>query len=522
MDFIDINQMRAEESSNNADSDGYPLYNVATSYVVGDYVESDEKIYYSLKDGNVGNDPHEDAINWQTVSSTIRTSIYDVYPQTFAKKTGGTLTYSFTLATPIDTVFIGNIYGDTVTVTVGGNTYTKNTNDGSISVTSVWDVDGLDGVDDFFIDLGSMQSGTLTVSVTQRTGDTWGGFGFINYGVSTSLGCTLMQTKYNVRSGVELTGQIADLERVRSSGWQEMILQIFIPDSQQNTRDTKDIMEQLARYRGVPILIIGDDNKGQREELTFYGVYSDISASLTEWNRYSITLRSLSYKAFTPPTEIEKKKEEVEPDILSELLYCGNDTGVGKVELKNSEINGYYENLTIGFSLNETAVDNMTLKLNNFPEIAIYKDGVAVTKNDMEKGKGYVVVYEPKTATRPIPIFSLCMWGTEPIPIRCYDGVPPDTEFTDKGGCIIFDKNNPCAKYHYDGTTVKECKNGLCVKNGVPVAGDFDACDYIIDSSDKYCTHYYLDGGTVKRCFRTFCNKNGVPTVSDFDIANTL
>jgi len=461
--LVEVHNMRAEEVSNNADTDPEPAWVAGTKYQLLDEVLFNDLIYVSTKKDNLGKQPDTSPLFWTATRGINYSNVYDVYPDTFTIKNGANLVLSYNVA-GIDTIFLGNIHGGTVTVTAGA-TFSKAITNTTVSPLTVWGLKGYEEIADFYIELASY-TGTVTVTITPAPSDNIAGLGFINYGVRASVGCTLIDSiKYNVRSGVSMTGNITSLARLRASSWSEMILPIRIP----MIADTLPIVSLLSKYRGVPILIIGDD-LGVREETIFYGVYTDIEASLTEFNQYSITLRSLRYNAFIPPTDIEESQAK--------------SAKANKADKKTDTKPRVYADDGVP-TCAEFEPETMLIFNSDSPRDAYYCDGTNT----------FLITPRVDHMTT-IPVLA---------------------DFTDgTGRDIVF---SGCDYYRNNGGVVTKCEPKVTAKAGVPLASDFaNGANFILNSSSP-CDMYYITGATVKKCEPPIAKVTsyvGVPPLSLF------
>jgi len=489
--FIDVKDMKADETANNSDANTEPTWSNATEYDIGEYVQFNGFIWYSADTRNQGNQPDTSPLEWQIVRGLNRDSVYDVYPDTFTFKTGGDLVLKHNV-TNVDTIFLGNIHGNQVTVNAGGTDYVKTIDSTSISPLTVWGLNGLKEIADFYIEV-PMFSGTITITISKATSTNNAGLGFLNYGIRENMGCTLLDAiQYNVKTGVDMTSFNIDFYRGRSKGYTEMILPIKIRDGKR----TKDIISLLAKYAGTPILVIGDD-LGVRAETIFHGVYTHLEAKITEWNHYSLTLRSLSYDAFVPPTDIEiglaksaKAKEEANNptptiDIFAGVPSCADFGNKAQIIFDETQPrNSYYCDGT-NTNLITPSVDHLT----TVPTVADFTDGV-----------GRDVIFNGCTYyTLQGGVVTKCESAPK---VTSKNGVPSVADF--QGGSVdfIFNRNVPCDLYYLVGSTVTKCETAPAITayTGVPPASAFNGgVDFIFDRSSP-CDVYYITGGVVTKC----------------------
>ena len=299
--IVDVHEMAGEEKSNNIQADPQPTWNNATSYVYGDEVVYGDYIWYSINRENTGNQPDTSPLYWVVKGNINKKKIYDKFPNSLAVNVGADIVLKYDVS-GVDAIYVGNVHGDSVTIQAGA-TYTKNIPLKSHSAIDAWGVRAYDQISDFYVALPSLYTGTITITIKKSTKDNESAIGFLNYGNLVNAGCTLIDSiKYNIRGGTGVDWQKIDLSVFKANSYQEIRLPIHI-----NERDVKtvDVIQILSDYRGLPVLIIGDD-LGVREETIFFGIYTDIEATIRERNDYEIVLRSLSYKAFVAPTKAEQ------------------------------------------------------------------------------------------------------------------------------------------------------------------------------------------------------------------------
>jgi len=507
--IIDIHDFRGEETSNSATADTVANWSSTTVYSYGDEAVQGDYVYYSATDRNLNITPSTDALRWVVKRGVNKFNMYDVYPDTYTQHTGGNLTLEYSV-TNVDTIFLGNIHGAKVTVTAGA-TYVKNIDTTSISPLQVWGVNALKEMDDYYLEVPPF-TGTLRIVIDKAPSDNNSSLGFINYGERVSLGCTLIDAiKYNVRSGVNVSSKGVNQDRIRSQSYEEMVLPIRIDKGV----DTKNILKTLAKYRGIPLLVIGDD-LGIRIETIFHGVYTDIEASIAEWNKYDLTLRSLSYSAFVQPTKLEEIKDETtfanEQDLdLDPLTYPvekGLLGGVPQLSEFNPQTRLIYDEADpCSIYYKDTSVTpNVVKKCGQETEDKAAAGSTAQAKNGVpilsDFDNGALAIFNPndcKMYYNNGGIVTAC----EPK-VTAMNGVPPSSAF-DTGTDIIFNVNDPCRPYYKESGTVKQCPAPSVVSwgayTGTPPSSAFTGgLEYIADRSNP-CDVYYKDGGgTVTKC----------------------
>lgn len=472
--LVDVHNMRDEETSNNIQADSQPAYDPTYTYIYGDEVVYGDYIYYSINRDNTGNQPDTSPLYWVIKENINKLKPYNKYPNALGVNSGSDITLEYSVS-GVDIIYLGNIHGDSVTVKAG-STYTKNIPKKSHSAIDAWGVKTYSQMTDFFIDLGSLYSGSVEVTITKSSDTNESALGFINYGNTVNVGCTLLNTiQYNIRSGGGVDWANIDLNAFRARTYTEIKLPIRIDEK---TVFTKDVIDILSEYRGLPVLIIGDDT-GAREETVFFGVYTDLEAKIADKNSYDIVLRSLSHKAFVAPTEIEQSlldsQKALEEDEENNPSSSGSSPTVEHPLIANAS---------------PTVADFGTAGL-----IAV-DDTNFRTRHVLDGGTVY-------------PFFPM---------VDGFAGVPTVADFGSGKyrRQVIFDTTSPCTYYYLDGGTVKSCGAKVTAKNGVPVVADFNDSDIIFDSSAAWKGWYFLYGGTVYQYNPTVIAYTGKPPASAF------
>ena len=468
--LVDVHNMRDEETSNNIQADSQPVWSSTYTYIYGEEVVYGDYIYYSINRDNTGNQPDTSPLYWVIKENINKLKPYNKYPNSIGVNTGSDIVLEYSV-TDVDIVYLGNVHGDKVTVTAGA-TYTKSIPKKSHSAIDAWGVKMYSQMTDFYVDLGGLYTGNIKITVTKSSDTNESALGFINYGNAVNVGCTLLNTiQYNIRSGGGVDWANIDLNAFRAKTYTEIKLPIRIDEKTVFTRDVIDI---LSDYRGLPVLIIGDD-LGVREETIFFGVYTDLEAKIADRNSYDIVLRSLSYKAFVAPTEIEQS-----------LL----DSQKAIEEDEENTPNGRTE-----FPFDTTDTPPATLA-----SFGVKRKFLADDRNYRDQW-----VLDGGTVYQFFPM------------IDGFSGKPTVADFGmgKYRRQVIFDTTSPCEYYYISGGVVKKCSAKVTTKAGVPVASDFANSDFIFNTASP-CDLYYLDGGTVKKCNPTVIAYTGKPPASAF------
>jgi len=381
------------EASTTAEADTTTPWDAVTVYQVGDVVLSGDTIYTSARANNINRDPASNRTVWLPTGTANPKAIYDVYPDTVTTNTAGALVITYNV-TDVDIVFIGNAKGTDATISLGGSV-TKNLLDATVSPNQAWGiVDDYHGSGDLFYDIGALTSGTLTITITPNAGVAH--LGYVMFGEAVEVGCTLMSeaVKYNVRSGVQSRGTVVGIERAKRDSWIEMTLPIAIHEP----LVMSDVLVSLAKYRGVPMLAIGDDT-GLRPEMVFWGLFHEIEASITERNGYVITLTSLDTSTYIPATELElataEQEEEANNPTLADFIFWGFDTGTNAgIVFGNLDITGYYDGLALATEVLVSLDAGAYIDVNGLGQEPIFRNGVALLADTLIAGQTYLFYYQ--------------------------------------------------------------------------------------------------------------------------------
>jgi len=390
MKILDMEDAINLEASTTIEADTTPHWSSSTIYEIGEKVQYGTLIYKNAKNHNINNLPPDVQTAWTPITSINEKAIYDVYPDTISKNISSDITLTYN-ATNIDTIFVGNAKGGTVTVSVGSYSKSKNLIDSTVSPNQAWGLtDIAHGSGDLFFHLPTLVSDTLTIIITLH--DNEASVGYIVFGKAIDMGLTLMNSeiKYNVVSGVKNKGTVLGAKRARKDSVTEITLPIFVKQGV----NFSDILVKLAKYRGVPMLIIGDDT-GAREEMTFWGIYSEIDASITQKNAYNLSLTSLDSSTFVPSTKVEDNEAITDTFAPADFVFYGFDSGSSdEVVFKvSSDIPYYYDGLALEVQLNNTLSSNSTLNMNGLGSVPVYVNGNLVTDGLLKKGETYLFYY---------------------------------------------------------------------------------------------------------------------------------
>ena len=279
-------------SSNVAEND-YAEWAVGTTYAVGDkvIVLSTHRIYESLVDSNLGNDPTtDDGTNWLDIGATNRWKAFD---QKIGDPVTNTTSIEYTLSdttSNITSVALFGLEGISANVTVTDDT------EGEVYNETVSLIDNRNIVDWYtyffeeqvqkeqalFLNIPPYLASDVDVTVTAATGDT-AELGQLVLGFLSSLGATTYGTAISIedfsRKETDAFGNFIVVERA--------FAQLADFDVQFETANARKIQRTLAELRATPVVYIGSEDTAYGT--TIYGFY----------RRFDLTLEgpSLSFGA---------------------------------------------------------------------------------------------------------------------------------------------------------------------------------------------------------------------------------
>lgn len=279
--------------SSNVTEDDYAEWASGTTYNTGDRViviGTTHKVYESLVDSNLGNDPTTDnGTNWLEISATNRWKAFDQKISDQVENTDS-IEYTFNdTSTYITAVTFFGLSGVELNVTltdksVGG--------DGEVYNSTISLLDNRDVVDwysYFFeeitykteaqvLDLPPYLDADLDVTITASSGDT-AKVGQIVFGFLLNLGFTTYETSISIedfsRKEADAFGNFIIVERPFSK--------LADYDVRFPTATARKVQETLAQYRATPIVYIGSDDVSFGT--TVYGFF----------RRFDLTLETPSY-----------------------------------------------------------------------------------------------------------------------------------------------------------------------------------------------------------------------------------
>ena len=303
MILVDMHNPFKDLVSSNIQADSNPNWDKNKTYNIKDRVQYNGMVYVSLADGNVNKVPSDNLDIWYPLKRINNYAFADISPSSVSINDNDDINIAFRV-TNVDFIYVVNVKGDKLTIDFAGQNTTVDLTDNPENVYDIWGLeDPAYASHNGFLNLGygNSQNGDIIIKVTKSSTTNKSQIGYIIYGQQKKVGCTLIGegVKYNVISGVKARGQ-RDLKRVKTDSF----IEIRVPIKVDSAVKLSETISTLARYRGVPVLALVDD-EAVREELIFFGLYTDIEASITEIDKYELVLSSLDTTAYTPLTDAE-------------------------------------------------------------------------------------------------------------------------------------------------------------------------------------------------------------------------
>lgn len=280
-------------TSSNVTEDDYAEWSSGTTYADGDNViviGTTHKVYESLVNSNLGNDPTtDDGTNWLEISATNRWKAFD---QKISEPVTNLNSIQYTFSDPssnITSVALFGLKGITANVTVTSDATEVYNRD--ISLTDNRNI--VDWYTYFFeeqvqkeqaqwLDIPPYLGSSVQVTVTANTGET-AELGQLVLGFLSDLGATTYGTSISIE----------DFSRKETDDFGNFIVvqrafaQLADFDIQFETQNARKIQRTLAGFRATPIVYIGSEDTSYGT--TIYGFY----------RRFDLTLEgpSLSFGA---------------------------------------------------------------------------------------------------------------------------------------------------------------------------------------------------------------------------------
>ena len=238
----------------------YTAWSAATAYSVGQRVirTNVHAIYERLVAGTTATAPESDTVNWVRVGPTNRWAPFDLATGTAATATG-TISYTLTPGTIVDSIGLLDLAGDTVTVTVtSGGTTVYNNSASLVTGTNVTDFDQyfygqwLAKTVVVFRDLPPYTDAVITGTVTSGSS---AAIGTCILGTLVDVGSTLYGASVGI---IDYSTKTTDTYGVTTITKRSYARRMSIPVQVENWA-IDDMVTLLASVRATPVLWIGTD-----------------------------------------------------------------------------------------------------------------------------------------------------------------------------------------------------------------------------------------------------------------------
>lgn len=276
----------------NISEDEYPVWVSGTSYVAGQSVIYQHKIYEAIINNSSTTTPDLDQTNWLEIGATNRYRMFDNVISSVSSRTGG-IVFTLTPKQSIDSLVLINVNAAKVRVVmndpIDGVVYdaTKIVRS-SDEVTDYYTyffaaIDKSKDLDSVvFSDLPIKPTASITVYIT--SGLSYVEVGEVVYGTMTVVGRTNYSTAIGIKSfsrkETDEFGKVTVVKR-KNSKYAEYDIDIDNPN-------LSTVQKFFAEIDSVPCVFIGNENL---EELIVYGFYSDFKATISFPTVSKCTLR---------------------------------------------------------------------------------------------------------------------------------------------------------------------------------------------------------------------------------------
>lgn len=276
----------------NISEDEYPVWVSGTSYVAGQSVIYQHKIYEAIINNSSTTTPNLDQTNWLDLGATNRYRMFDNIISSVSGQTGG-IEFTLTPNQSIDSLILLNVNAATVRLVmndpIDGVVYdeTKTLRSSSevidyftyffAAIDITGDVDTV-----VFTDLPIKPTASITVYVD--SGLSYVEVGEVVYGTKTVVGRTNYSTAIGIKSysrkDVDEFGKVTVIKR-KNSKYAEYDIDI-------DNSNLANVQKFFADIDSVPCVFVG---KEDMEELIVYGFYSDFKATISFPTVSKCTLR---------------------------------------------------------------------------------------------------------------------------------------------------------------------------------------------------------------------------------------
>lgn len=276
----------------NISEDEYPVWVSGTSYVAGQSVIYQHKIYEAIINNSSTTTPDLDQTNWLDLGATNRYRMFDNIISSVSGQTGG-IEFTLTPNQSIDSLILLNVNAATVRLVmndpIDGVVYdeTKTLRSSSevvdyftyffATIDTAGDVNTV-----VFTDLPIKPTASITVYVD--SGLSYVEVGEVVYGTKTVVGRTNYSTAIGIKSysrkDVDEFGKVTVIKR-KNSKYAEYDIDI-------DNSNLANVQKFFAEIDSVPCVFVG---KEDMEELIVYGFYSDFKATISFPTVSKCTLR---------------------------------------------------------------------------------------------------------------------------------------------------------------------------------------------------------------------------------------
>lgn len=283
-------------TSSNIQADSVATYISTTSYDIDQEVAFDGRIYISMANSNKGNQPDFFPLKWDNDRPSNPVALFDDYPATISTNIDEDIILEFD-SDDTTLIALGSLFGETLRLELIDKStseivYTKEI--------PLFYYDEPQDIYDYFFVFNELEKRvhfirvlpmyfgcTLRITITKESNKSE--IGFIQFGQARKMGCTLRDTvRFNNKSGIELQRIQGKLIPVETVGYSQLSIPIFV----EKLEDIYPIRKELNKYRGKPLVILGDDT-GENLAYTMIGIYTEIEESISTHMEYTITVNSM-------------------------------------------------------------------------------------------------------------------------------------------------------------------------------------------------------------------------------------
>lgn len=221
---------------------------------------SSHKLYESLLASNLANTPHKSPSYWLDIGNTNRWKCLDteVASQTFQD---ATITYVIQTASVTDSLYLGNVNADSVTITArqsgggaivyGPTTYALRA---PVATFFEWCFAPIKNTTEFAVtDLPTYYNIEFTIVLTRTSATVM--IGTLMTGLSKTLGVTLMGASFSINDySVKSTDEFGNMQFTERAFSKRGTFQVMI-----DRADVDSVNSALSQYRATPIVYIGSE-----------------------------------------------------------------------------------------------------------------------------------------------------------------------------------------------------------------------------------------------------------------------